>query len=174
MVIKVRQKLYCWDNQTLISCLHHISKPAFFVCSSQYPFFTLVAFDHHDMGLPVAWSIQKRETAEMIARFLQVVKEKCTAIRPSWMPACFIIDCADAEVSALKNVFPSIPIYFCTWHVRRYYFLLFRFLMKCSQNVYSLVILKIILCIHQIQKQIKYACNLVIVVFLFFLQGMER
>jgi hypothetical protein len=81
-----------------------------------------VAFDLHEMGLPVAWSIQKRETADMIGEFLQATKERCIAIKPDWMPKCFIIDCADAEVAALKAVFPNIPIYFCFWHVRRYVF----------------------------------------------------
>ena len=56
----------------------------------------------------------------MISEFLQAVKERAQKIKPDWMPSCFIIDCAKAEVNALKEVFPEIPIYFCSWHVQRY------------------------------------------------------
>ena len=72
------------------------------------------------MGFPAAWSIQMRETSEQIVMFLEAVKAKALLKKPDWKPACFIIDCADAEVKALETVFPGIPIYFCTWHVRRY------------------------------------------------------
>jgi hypothetical protein len=101
----------------ILNCVNADSSNLFIV--PQYPLFTLLAYNHHDMGLPIAWSIQKREIAEMIGHFLQAVKQKCIAIRPSWMPNCFIIDCVDAEVVALQAVFPRIPIYFFTWHIRR-------------------------------------------------------
>jgi hypothetical protein len=73
-----------------------------------------VAFDLHKMGLPVAWSIQKKKRTEMIGKFLQAVKDRCNAIKPNWMPKCFIIDCGDAKIAALKVVFPDITIYFCS------------------------------------------------------------
>jgi hypothetical protein len=66
------------------------------------------------MGLLVAWFIQKREIAEIICKFLQVIKDKCIAIKLDWMPKCFIIDCGDAKIAALKVVFPDITIYFCS------------------------------------------------------------
>lgn len=82
-------------------------------------FFTLVTFDEHQIGLPVAWCIQHSESAEHIGRFLQAVKDNATHVQPDWYPSCFIIDCAEAEMSAITAVFPRIPIYFCSWHVRR-------------------------------------------------------
>ena len=72
------------------------------------------------MGFLTAWSIQMRETSKQIVMFLEATKAKALKIKPDWKPACFIIDCADAEVKALQAVFPGIPIYFCSWHVRRY------------------------------------------------------
>jgi hypothetical protein len=77
-------------------------------------------WDEHEMGLPVAWSIQKRETLQQISLFLNAVKDMAIAIKSDWMPSCFIIDCSNAEVGAIQEIFPQIPIYFCTWHVRRY------------------------------------------------------
>jgi hypothetical protein len=87
----------------------------------QFPFFTLIAFDQHQMGLPVAWSIQQKETTEMIVDFLEAVKAAALELQPDWKPSCFIIDCAPQEVAALKAVFPESPTIFCTFHVRRYY-----------------------------------------------------
>ena len=104
-----------------IDLLTFSDEPFLFVVI-QFPFFTLVCFDPHQMGLPVAWCIQQRETAEMICLFLQAVKDRALKVKADWNPNCFIIDCADAEVSAIKTVFSGIPIYFCSWHVRRYNF----------------------------------------------------
>ena len=67
----------------------------------------------------MAWSIQRRETAEQICVFLKAVKDRILSYKKDWMPSCFIIDCCEAEVKALEAIFPGIPIYFCTWHVRR-------------------------------------------------------
>ncbi|CAM6103374.1 unnamed protein product [Calypogeia fissa] len=36
-----------------------------------------------------------------------------------WKPNCWIIDVADEEQGAIRQVFPEVPITFCTWHVRR-------------------------------------------------------
>lgn len=91
----------------------------FFVVTMQFPFFTLIAFDSHQMGLPVAWSIQQKETTELIVIFLQKIKTAALELEPDWKPSCFIIDCATQEVAALKSVFPGVPIIFCTFHIRR-------------------------------------------------------
>jgi hypothetical protein len=48
----------------------------------QFPFFTLIVFDGHQMGLPIAWSIQQRETTEMIIDFLRVVKAAALEHKP--------------------------------------------------------------------------------------------
>ena len=71
------------------------------------------------MGLPVAWSIQQKETTEMIVKFLQVIKAAALEFKLDWKPSCFIIDCAPQEVAALAAVFAGIPILFCSYHIRR-------------------------------------------------------
>ncbi|CAM6117684.1 unnamed protein product [Calypogeia fissa] len=71
------------------------------------------------MGLPIAWCIQQSESAEQICLFLQSVKDTACSMKPDWKPSYFIIDCAKAEVKALTAIFPDVPIYFCSWHVRR-------------------------------------------------------
>jgi hypothetical protein len=91
----------------------------FAFCCFAVSFPSLIVFDGHEMGLPVASSIQQKETADMIADFLTVVKAAGLAHQPDWKPSCFIIDCAPPEVAALKRVFPDIPILFCSFHVRR-------------------------------------------------------
>lgn len=58
----------------------------------QYPFFTLMAFDEHQMGLHVAWCIQQSESAKHIGKFLQVVNDNVIHAQPYWYPSCFIID----------------------------------------------------------------------------------
>jgi hypothetical protein len=85
----------------------------------QFLSFTLIVFDGHQMELPAAWSIQQRETIEMIIDFLRVVKPAELEHKPDWKLNCFIIDCAPQEVAALKEIFVGIPILFCTFHVSR-------------------------------------------------------
>lgn len=83
------------------------------------------------MSLHVACCIQQSEGAEQIGIFLKVVKQKVIE-RPNWSLSCFIINCVEAEVGALREVFPEIPIYFCSWHVRRYVF--------CHYNIFFIAI----------------------------------
>ncbi|KAL3701242.1 hypothetical protein R1sor_019264 [Riccia sorocarpa] len=84
-----------------------------------FPFFTLVVFDQHQMGLPVAWCIQASEGAHQIETFLLHVKNSALRRMPDWNPSTFITDCCDAEVRAIRTVFPSAKVIFCSWYVRR-------------------------------------------------------
>lgn len=108
---------FCASN---ILCMFNLSSGLFVF---QFPFFTLVAFDQHQIGLPVAWCIQQSKSAKSIGKFLMAVKQRAIAVQPNWQPSCFIIDCAEVEVVAIQEVFPNIPIYFCSWHVRWYVYL---------------------------------------------------
>lgn len=90
----------------------HITNYILCVVIMQFPFFTLIAFDSHQMGLPVAWSIQQKETTQMIVNFLQKIKDAALKLKPDWKPSCFIFDCAPQEVAALKAVFPGFSVHF--------------------------------------------------------------
>jgi hypothetical protein len=78
------------------------------------------------------WSIEKVKTIEMIGKFLQAIEDKCIAIKPNWVPKCFIINYTNAGVVALKDVFLDIPIYLCSWHIQSYAFIIVSFVCMLS------------------------------------------
>ena len=70
----------------------------------------------HDLsatGVPVAWMLTSSATMAMIAFFLAWVREGNPAVRP----AVIMSDRDEAQLAALKAVFPRSTIYLCTWHV---------------------------------------------------------
>lgn len=103
----------------VVLCTHDSHPLIMALFCSQFPFFTLLGIDYHQMGMPLAWSIQQSEEGIHIAAFLKAVRDTVIKIKPDWKPACFLIDCADAEVKGIRLIFPDVPIYFCTYHVRK-------------------------------------------------------
>lgn len=63
-------------------------------------------------GCPVAFSITNLQRHEVIADFLQHVKEFSQTD-----PKVVVIDCDDAEKRAIHSVWPSADISLCRWHV---------------------------------------------------------
>lgn len=51
----------------------------------------------------------------VLEQFLLWVKQQV----PSFNPAQFMIDCSATEARALKAVFPTCRIFYCTWHFDR-------------------------------------------------------
>ncbi len=66
----------------------------------KYHLFTLMGFDAHHTGMPLAWIIINRQTMDDLIEWLQPLKAKMLSIMPNWRPSCFIIDDALQELWA--------------------------------------------------------------------------
>ena len=60
----------------------------------------------------VAEFVIQSETTQQISEALTVLKQW----NPNWKPSFFIIDYSEAELSAIKEVFPSTKVYLCDFH----------------------------------------------------------
>jgi len=70
--------------------------------SSQYPLATVLAFDDHNNGYPVAFVIASNSTAATMETWLRALNETALQKDPNWRPSCFITDCDDAEIKAIQ------------------------------------------------------------------------
>jgi hypothetical protein len=90
-------------------------------------------------GYPAAWGVTSSESHETITFLLRGLKGKIHAMMPEWRPSCFVVDCCDALITALRylhsswslcghaankphlnhrEVFPGVPIRLCNYHVQ--------------------------------------------------------
>jgi hypothetical protein len=90
-------------------------------------------------GFPAAWCVTSDEKQESIAQLLLGLLVLCHKHHPGWKPSCFVVDCCDALINALRFVvasnchqlsldvincrlcreyFPDVRILLCNYHVR--------------------------------------------------------
>jgi len=78
--------------------------------------FTLIVMDEFGNGVPVAWMLTSDELAVTIALALTKVKEAMEKEFPGWVPSAFVVDDADAEIRAVKEVFDNrVKVLLCIW-----------------------------------------------------------
>ncbi len=58
----------------------------------KYHLFTLMAFDFHHIGVPVAWVIMSQQTCENLVEWLNAMWAKLLLHMSDWRPSCFIVD----------------------------------------------------------------------------------
>ena len=68
----------------------------------QFQLFTALVFDEYYNGLPGAFALCSRATAEDIASWMKAIAAKCSALQSSWSPSSFIVDDCDAEIKAIR------------------------------------------------------------------------
>ena len=68
----------------------------------QYPLTTVLVFDEHNNGYPVAWAVTSDGAASTIASFLKVVRDRALEEMPDWSPSAVIVDCDDGEIKAIR------------------------------------------------------------------------
>jgi hypothetical protein len=80
----------------------------------KFHLFTLMVFDDHYMGVPLAWIITSRQTVQDLIKWLKPLKDKMLSHMPHWKSSCFFVDDAPQELKALWLVLHLIPtlIYF--------------------------------------------------------------
>ncbi len=58
----------------------------------KYHLFTLMAFDFHHIGVPIAWVIMSRQICEDLVEWLSALWAKLFSHMSNWKPSCFIVD----------------------------------------------------------------------------------
>eukprot|EP01018_Ginkgo_biloba_P023647 Gb_16296 [translate_table: standard] len=81
----------------------------------KYPLFTLLAFDTHQNGLPVANLI--KSTSD-IQSWMEKLRSRIYEMDPTWRPSSFMVDDVAAKINAISDVF-GCRILLCLWNVHR-------------------------------------------------------
>lgn len=68
----------------------------------QFLLTTIMVIDKHKNGVPVAWILHERNTAEALKAWLQPLVEEVRKLAPNWMPSCAFVDDCDSEIKAIK------------------------------------------------------------------------
>lgn len=98
IAIKNYNKLICLDST------HRTN-------SYNYNLFTLVAQNEFGQGIPVAFLISSDGKTETLTKFLTAFKSICPTV------GTFMTDNDEAEINAIRNVFPESNHLLCWWHV---------------------------------------------------------
>jgi hypothetical protein len=100
-----KELMVCYGNMvTLMDATYKTTKysmPLFFVCVK-----TNVSYS------VVAEFIIQSETSEDIFEALSVLK----TWNPDWNPNFYLLDYSDAEIAAVKKIFPTTTVYLCEFH----------------------------------------------------------
>jgi len=81
------------------------------------PLYTLAVLDQHGVGRPVVQALMYREDQSHIEMFLACAKE--WAGPDAFRTTVFMVDKAQAEISALKALFTDNTILLCRFHVAK-------------------------------------------------------
>ncbi|KAL3681885.1 hypothetical protein R1sor_024841 [Riccia sorocarpa] len=90
-----------------------------------FQLFTWLVYDTHQNGLPAVWALVERHRAEELTLIQSVIKQKVEGTCAELLngdaelsPTCFICDDSLEEKASINNVYPTVPIDLCIWHVR--------------------------------------------------------
>ena len=97
----------CLKRWRKLICLDSTHKTT----SYNFNLFTLLTQNEHGQGFPVAFLISSDGKTATLERYLQAFKFICPSV------LCFMTDNDDAEISAIRNVFPESFNLLCWWHV---------------------------------------------------------
>ena len=68
----------------------------------KYQLYTLMIFNKHHNGVPIAWVISSRNTTEDIKEWLSALFNQGMKERPDWHVCAFITDDVAVEIEALR------------------------------------------------------------------------
>ena len=68
----------------------------------KYQLYTLMVFDKHHNGVPIAWVISSHNTTEDIKEWLSALFNQGMKERSDWHVHAFITDDAAAKIEALR------------------------------------------------------------------------
>lgn len=68
----------------------------------QFHFYTVMAFDAHQNGVPVAWVISSSAMEIEVRKWLGAMRDRMLQLNPAWRPTCFLVDDSRAETAAIR------------------------------------------------------------------------
>eukprot|EP01018_Ginkgo_biloba_P019424 Gb_16552 [translate_table: standard] len=71
----------------------------------KYPLFTLLVFDTHQNGVPVAWIISSSSSASDIQSWIEKLQSRIYEMDPMWRPSAFTFDDVIVEINVISDVF---------------------------------------------------------------------
>ncbi len=104
-------------TQTLVQCESMLSyghnsaiymDATFGTNDMKFHLFTLMGFDDHRIGVPLAWIIISKQTVEDLIEWFEPLKDKMSHM-PHWKPSCFLVDDALQELKTLRSVLYLVP-----------------------------------------------------------------
>eukprot|EP01018_Ginkgo_biloba_P040728 Gb_24627 [translate_table: standard] len=84
----------------------------------KYPLFTLIVFDTHQNGVPVAWIILSSSSAIDIQNWMEKLQSRIHEVDLTWRPSAFMVDDVATEINAISDVF-GCCVLLHLWHVHR-------------------------------------------------------
>eukprot|EP01018_Ginkgo_biloba_P001728 Gb_02364 [translate_table: standard] len=84
----------------------------------KYPLFTLIVFDTHQNGVPIAWIISSSSSSNDIQNWMEKLQSRIHEVDPTWRLSAFMVDDVVAEINSISDVF-GCHVLLCLWHVRR-------------------------------------------------------
>lgn len=84
----------------------------------KFHLYTILVFDQHHSGIPVAWAITSSSGTATTKQWLLELFNRAILKSPEWKPNAFVVDDVAVEIDAIRSVF-ELPILLCLWHVRR-------------------------------------------------------
>lgn len=82
----------------------------------QYQLFTALVFDEWFNGVPGAFALCSRATADDIARWMQAINDRCKGMQADWQPSSYIVDDCDAEMKAIRYAAVLCMLHKCCRH----------------------------------------------------------
>eukprot|EP01018_Ginkgo_biloba_P014796 Gb_30458 [translate_table: standard] len=82
----------------------------------KYPLFTLIVFDTHQNGVPVAWI--SHQVVQLMTFKMEKLQSRIHEVDPAWRPSAFMVDDVAVEINGISDVFGCRVLLFL-WHVRR-------------------------------------------------------
>jgi hypothetical protein len=77
----------------------------------KFHLFTLMVFDAHCTGVPIAWIITSHQTCDDLVDWLTPLKTKLLRKNLKWKPSCFIVGGAPQELQTLRRVLFSFYLF---------------------------------------------------------------
>ena len=63
---------------------------------------SVLVFDKHLQGIPIAWVISERNEGDDFALWMASLQQAGRDACPDWRPSAFIIDCSLAQVNGIR------------------------------------------------------------------------
>lgn len=70
----------------------------------QFHLYTILVFDTHRNGVPIAWVLTSAATLNVICTWLSKFRDAMLDYHKSWEPSAFMVDDAEREIDAIRYI----------------------------------------------------------------------